>query len=487
MSQDINFSELDGAPVVARRGAGRANKVAIGLLGVATAIVLVWFNMPSSPVQNKPENQNEIFNPPEFRGATFSDAQTGNSGSIETIVIAPPTEPSNAVQADNVEQVVQVGDDLEARRLELERQMAADEARRLQIAEAQRLQDQAELERLRALEEAEKEGAKWKRYRSSQVIVDFGDNQNSPNDPVTLQVAPDGQLVPGSDTDLNKQFLAQTETATRDAAKAKVFRRTDALIAEGTMIRGFLESAVNTDLPGMVRAVIQEDVYSLDGRRVLIPRGSRLTGEYRPGLARGQKRVFVVWNRVIRSDGISIDINSAGADSLGRAGLTGKVDNHWLERYGSAIMLSMLGGVSEVIGNLADSNNAQRSVTSIDPATGATIVTSYGGGSSSDARAVALQRSSSSLQAIAQEAFKDGQNISPTVHVNQGTQITVFVRRDLDFSEQYADPLQEELARLKKGGKPRHAINPTPVYTAPSYYEPPVIGRDYFPPAPAQK
>ncbi|RWG97542.1 TrbI/VirB10 family protein, partial [Mesorhizobium sp.] len=167
---------------------------------------------------------------------------------------------------------------------------------------------------------------------------------------------------------------------------------------------------INTDLPGMVRAVAREDVYSLDGRRILIPKGSRLTGEYRSGIARGQKRVFIVWNRVIRSDGVSVDIASPGADRLGRGGLAG----------------------------------SQR-----------------------DARSIAFDKSSTALQQLAQEAFRDTQTIPPTIYVDQGTPVVVFVRRDLDFSELYADPVEEELARLKRGGNPAKAIDPTPLLVTP--------------------
>ncbi|TIU29425.1 MAG: hypothetical protein E5W34_00710, partial [Mesorhizobium sp.] len=67
-----------------------------------------------------------------------------------------------------------------------------------------------------------------------------------------------------------------------------------------------------------------------------------------------------------------------------------------------------------------------------------------------------------------QEAFRDTQNIPPTIYVDQGTPIVVFVRRDLDFSELYSDPVEEELARLKRGGKPAKAVDPTPLFMAPT-------------------
>ncbi|TIW88301.1 MAG: hypothetical protein E5V52_02080, partial [Mesorhizobium sp.] len=143
---------------------------------------------------------------------------------------------------------------------------------------------------------------------------------------------------------------------------------------------------------------------------------------------------------------------------------------HWLERYGNAIMLSVVGGVSEYLSSLADngSDSQQRQVTTIDPVTGQTVTTTYGGsGSQRDARGIAFEKSSTALQQLAQEAFRDTQNIPPTIYVDQGTPIIVFVRRDLDFSELYADPVEEELARLKRGGKPARALDPTLLFMTP--------------------
>ncbi|TIQ00556.1 MAG: TrbI/VirB10 family protein [Mesorhizobium sp.] len=236
------------------------------------------------------------------------------------------------------------------------------------------------------------------------------------------------------------------------------------------MIRGFLETAINTDLPGMVRAVVREDVYSLDGRRVLIPKGSRLTGEYKSGIARGQTRVFIVWNRMIRSDGVSVNIGSPGADSLGRGGMAGRVDRHWLERFGSAIVLSIVGGAAEYLSALADASGGRRqeTITRVDPVTGeVTTITIDPERTEEEARQIAIERSASTMTELAKEAFEDSRNIPPTIYVDQGTSVIVFVRRDLDFSELYADPVQQELARLKRGGKPRVAIDPVPLYMTP--------------------
>ena len=135
---------------------------------------------------------------------------------------------------------------------------------------------------------------------------------------------------------------------------------------EGTLIPGILETAIVSDLPGQMRAIVSQDVYSFDGRRVLIPTGTRLIGEYQSEIIRGQKRIFVVWTRMLRDDGVSVRLNSIGADSLGRAGLTGHVDNKFRERFGAAILLSIVGaGASYLTGYgseaaAGDSDDAQQ-------------------------------------------------------------------------------------------------------------------------------
>ncbi len=111
-------------------------------------------------------------------------------------------------------------------------------------------------------------------------------------------------------------------------AKATKIKRIDAVVPEGTMIPGILETSIVSDLPGQVRAITSEDVYSFDGRRILIPTGTRLIGEYQSDVMTGQTRVFVVWTRLLRDDGVSVRLNSVGTDSLGRSGLTGIVDKN---------------------------------------------------------------------------------------------------------------------------------------------------------------
>jgi len=168
-------------------------------------------------------------------------------------------------------------------------------------------------------------------------------------------------------------------------------------VTQGTLIPAVLETAINTDVPGYVRAVVSHDVRSFDGTRILVPRSSRLIGQYQSGLQAGQKRAYVIWTRLIRPDGASVALQSPGTDFAGETGLPGKVNNHFFKRFGSAMLLSVVGGLTTVA------------------SAGTNII--MGGGQS--AAAAAVQQDS---------------QIGPTVRVRQGEPIRVFTARDLDFS-----------------------------------------------------
>jgi type IV secretory pathway VirB10-like protein len=139
------------------------------------------------------------------------------------------------------------------------------------------------------------------------------------------------------------------------------------------------------------------------GSAVMIPTGSRLIGEYNSSVAQGASRVFIVWSRLIRPDGVTISLGSPAVDELGRGGLGGKVNRHFFQRFGNAILLSVIsGGI----------NAAAASVSR-----GSSVIVS----TTTEATALATQ----ALQ---------GSDISPTIKTNQGALVRVFVARDLDFT-----------------------------------------------------
>lgn len=238
------------------------------------------------------------------------------------------------------------------------------------------------------------------RLRAPSLVIDNG--------PSLAEIAKE-RAVAASAAGLtaSEQFAARVGDSENAPATATHIGDLGATVIEGTLIAGVLETAINSDLPGFTRAIVSEDVRSFDGAEVLIPRGSRLIGQYRSGLAIGESRAFVVWTRLILPDGVAISLASPVTDSLGRAGLGGKVDRHFLQRFGSAILLSIIGAGAEIIA--AESGGGQVIITSSAQA--------YG---------------------VAQTALQSSINIPPTIRIAQGAPIRIFVARDLIF------PLFEE-------------------------------------------
>jgi type IV secretion system protein VirB10 len=173
-------------------------------------------------------------------------------------------------------------------------------------------------------------------------------------------------------------------------------------VPQGTVVAAVLETAINSDLPGSVRGVVSRDVRSFDGSRVLIPRGSKLVGQYKSAAAQGQTRAFVVWERIISPTGVTIEIGSPATDRLGRGGLGGEVDRHFFQRFGGAILLSVISAAGTA---LSDGDSATLVIGSTTQAT---------------------QAASTVLQSQ--------MNIPDTIKVAQGVPVQVFVARDLDFS-----------------------------------------------------
>lgn len=206
----------------------------------------------------------------------------------------------------------------------------------------------------------------------------------------SVETAPDGPHEPG----------AQAATP-RSAVHSSPLLRRAATVPEGTLIPAVLETALDSSRPGFARAIVSQDITGFDGSRVLIPRGSRLFGTYQTELGAGQNRATVQWTRLVRPDGITIALDSPAADPRGRAGLAGRVNNRYLERFVGALLQTTM----NVGANLA------------------------GRGLGDGALIVALPGSTQGGAAAPSENA-----IRPTLRVEAGTRVSVLVARDLEFS-----------------------------------------------------
>ncbi|QKK33435.1 type IV secretion system protein VirB10 (plasmid) [Rhizobium indicum] len=201
-------------------------------------------------------------------------------------------------------------------------------------------------------------------------------------------------------------------------SRAGTLGNRDFIVAMGTSIPCVLETALSSDQPGFTSCVINRDVLSDNGRVVLMEKGTQVVGEYRGGLRRGQKRLFVLWNRAKTPKGVIITLASPATDALGRAGVDGYVDTHWWERFGSAILLSIVGDA-----------------------------TSYANSQLQDSDIEADNTTSAGKQA-ATIAVEQSINIPPTLLKHQGELVSIFVARDLDFSSVYRLRVTEPRNRI---------------------------------------
>ncbi len=199
-------------------------------------------------------------------------------------------------------------------------------------------------------------------------------------------------------------------------ASASRIKNPDMVITEGTLISCILETAINTELAGFVTCVVPVDVRGTTGHVVLLDRGTRIVGQIESGLVQGQARVFVLWTRAETPSHVVIALDAPGADTLGRSGFPGAVDNHWGQRFGGALMLTLVQG----------SLNA-----------GTALAAGSGNNGSGQAALGFVYGAQSSGQQVANTALQHSINIPPTLIKNQGDTVSVFVVRDLDFSRVY--------------------------------------------------
>ena len=212
--------------------------------------------------------------------------------------------------------------------------------------------------------------------------------------------------VPESyDTPLSNR-LHPTVTAN---ARAKHRNDLTYLLKKGTNIGCTLDTKIVTTHPGITRCLVNKDVYSSNGKVLLIERGSEIIGEQTTSMLQGQAKVFVLWNTITTPHGVTLDIASPSADALGASGQDAQVDRHFWQRFGGAIMLSLIDDGLVILGDRINRNHTS----------------------------VTYDNTSDTIESMAAEALRNTINIPPTGYVNQGELLNVMVARDVDFSSVY--------------------------------------------------
>jgi type IV secretion system protein VirB10 len=209
------------------------------------------------------------------------------------------------------------------------------------------------------------------------------------------------------------QIAAAEPVVAADGSGAQFIRHPDALLVRGTYVRCVLETRIVTDIPGFASCVVTEPTYSINGRNLLLPKGSKVSGRYDTD-ANGP-RVAVVWDRITTPDGVDVGMASPGVDNLGGAGHPGDYDAHWGARISAALMISMISDAFKYEG----AQHGPRTTT-----VGNGLMT----------QAPFDSNTARTMERLANQALDRSISRPATVTINQGTVLNIYVSKDVDFS-----------------------------------------------------
>ena len=175
-----------------------------------------------------------------------------------------------------------------------------------------------------------------------------------------------------------------------------------------------LTTKIINELAGFTSCTLTQNLYGADGKVVLLERGSEVSGEYGVSNQAGQRRLFIVWTRVRTPEGVEVDLESPAADPLGTSGVPGYLEQRWTERIGAALLLSVM----------KDTITLAMAAAQPSQSAGSVVVTPG-------------QNTIATGQDLAEQVLKQTINVKPTLYINEGSRVSIFVARDLDFSSVY--------------------------------------------------
>lgn len=233
---------------------------------------------------------------------------------------------------------------------------------------------------------------------------------NIPAQPVDMYANTDSKFVEDGEA-------AQKESgvSVAQANAVRYMHNRDKLLLQGTYLRCVLETKIVSEVKGFTSCIITEPVYSASGKYLLLPKGSKVMGQYGSSNPTGP-RMEVIWNRIITPEGVDVTLESPGVDNLGAAGHVGKFKSHWGSRLASALLISMI------------SDAFKYAATEYGPQ-GQTVTT--------NTSTTTNPYESDTANTLKQQAISqlERNNARPnTVTINQGTLINIYTAQDIDFS-----------------------------------------------------
>ncbi|MFA6965783.1 type IV secretion system protein VirB10 [Bosea sp. (in: a-proteobacteria)] len=254
--------------------------------------------------------------------------------------------------------------------------------------------------------------------RRAPVLTFNRPSRGSSSDGAGQGAALPGSALLASSAEPRNELADKLKATTIEGVRAARLPNRNLLVTQGTAIPCVLETAMSSDVPGFVSCVVLRDVLSDSGHVVLMEKGTQIVGEYRGQVRKGSKRMFVLWTRAKTPTGVIVALASPATDALGRAGFDGEIDTHFWERFGAALLLSIVSDAAAIGRQQLDDADIEIRNTS---------------GAANTAAGIAVERSI---------------DIPPTLNKNQGERVNIFVARDLDFSSVYDLKRIESRARI---------------------------------------
>ena len=369
-------------------------------------------NIVIQPVENK----NPEVPPPLDRSAELESQITALQEQIQQLLNRPETAlvtesgiSAKALQAALEEQSKRDRETAKQReallRAELQAELAA--LRTSATPQIPTRPDAAEEERLRKLKELEARRAAREAELRERLLSDGNIYDESKEGAVSGA----GSSAAGiQEISSNEQFLNRNANAEVNTARARDLHDLSRTVVQGTIITAVLETAVNTELPGSMRALVSLPVYSYDGQEILMPAGTRLIGSYNSDISLAQSRVLIAWNRAVTPEGKSISLAATGIDRLGRGGVEGNVDSRFAERFGAAALITTISSIPTFIAAAATDD-------------------SESGEASADLASDVSEDFSDQTESVLEEYL----SLPPIIRLPQGQEVKIFVNQDLIF------------------------------------------------------
>jgi type IV secretion system protein VirB10 len=246
------------------------------------------------------------------------------------------------------------------------------------------------------------------RRLNSPVFAKSNNNITATATPQNPGSATGGDTQTGGNTALG-DALKPTKTVAVHAQKLPTMTY---LIPKGAKGDCTLETAIDSQLPGLVTCVLAFDIYGANGKAVMLERGTTLTGETRSQVQQGQNRLFVLWAEARTPTGVIAQLDSPATDALGRSGVTGELDTHFWDRFGAAILISVVNGVTQAGASYASGAGTN-------------------GGTS-------INYNPQGANSVMTEVLRNTINIPSTIRVAQGERVQILFARNVDFRPVYA-------------------------------------------------